>query len=126
MAKTTPTYGEALTTAQSLLRKARLADPDEHFPYRHPEASDLVANNPPMGPNGPKDDSFRAEDYMTQDIANASGSYIAAQAAYLRDPGDATRADYESAKSDLVAARRAHRANRGQAGPIQRARRAGE
>lgn len=119
-------YGEALVAAQAMIRTARLADPDEHFPYRHAAVTDLVAENPPMGMTGPDDVSFLAEDYMTQEIADASGSYIAAQAAYLENPGDATRADYEETKLALIAARQAHRINRDQPAPVQRARRAGE
>lgn len=126
MAKAPRGYGEALAAAQASLRAARLSDPDEHFPYRYAEVTDLVAENPPMGPNGPDDTSFLAEDFMTQEIADASKDYIAAQAAYLKNPGDATREEYEAAKADLVFARQSHRVNRGQPGAVQRARRVGE
>lgn len=128
MARAPRSYGEALVAAQAMVRTARLADPNEHFPYKHAEVTDLVAENPPMGPNGPDDTSFLAEDFMTQEIADASKVYIEAQAAYLKDPGDATRGEYEAAKADLVFARQAHRVNRAQPGQgfVQRARRAGE
>jgi hypothetical protein len=127
MAKAAPrSYGEAIVAAQAMVRTARLADPDEHFPYKYAEVTDLVNENPPMGLNGPDDDGFRAEDYMSQEIADATGSYVAAQAAYLESPDDATREEYEAAKHDLVFARQSHRVNRSQTGPIQRARRAGE
>lgn len=103
---------------------ARLRDPDEHYPYKHAEVTALVAADPPAGPSGPDDDRARVSDFMSQEIADASDGYIAAQAAYLRDPGDATREAYEQAKRLLVAARAAHRANRG-AGPTIVANRAG-
>lgn len=104
-------YAEALALAQDLLRRGRLNDPDEHFPYKHEDVSAVVAANPPMGP-GEDDDSFLAEDYMTQDIADASAAYVATQAAYLAEPGDATKADYERRTAELVEARRRHRVNR--------------
>ena len=106
----------------------RLNDPDEHFPYKHAHVLALVDENPPMGPEGPDDDRVRAEDYLTRAIADATNAYIEAQAAYLRDPGDATRADYRDAAAKLQAARAEHRKNR-TAGPTVvgiRARRAGE
>lgn len=106
----------------------RLHDPGEHYPYKHDHVSALIAENPPAGPDGPDDDRVRVEDYISQPIADATRDYIDAQAAYLTDPGDATRAAYEQAKADLQAARAAHRENR-PAGPVVvgvRARRAGE
>lgn len=120
-------YAEAIEKAQALLRAGRLNDPDEHFGYQHEQVSALVADNPPMGPDGPDDDSVRAEDYISQDIADATRVYIDAQAAYLGDPGDATRAAYDVARDKLQVARAAHRANRGSATVVGiRARRAGE
>jgi hypothetical protein len=114
--------------AQELLRQGHLNDPDEHFPYRHSEVAELVEANPPMGPNGEDDDSFRVEDYMSQEIADASRDYIDAQQDYLRDPGDATRAEYDRTRDALLAARRAHRARRRgvYVGGVMRAPRAGE
>ena len=129
MDKVPRTYGEAIVAAQAMVRAARLTDPDEHFPYKHDEVTSLVAEKPPMGPRGPDDDSLRAEDYMSQEIADATNAYVAAQSAYLESPGDATREEYEAAKADLVFARQAHRIYRGEnqgTGFIQRARRAGE
>jgi len=120
-------YGEAWEEAQALLRAARLTDPGEHFPYKYEVASALIAENPPMGPNGPDDDAVRAEDFMSQPIADATDDYIGAQAAYLADPGDGTAAAYETAKQTLQAARAAHRVNRGGVTVVGiRARRAGE
>lgn len=106
----------------------RLRDPDEHYPYKHEHVRELIAENPPAGPDGPDDDRVRVEDYISPEIADATRDYIDAQAAYLEDPGDATRAEYEQAKQGLQAARQAHRANR-TAGPTVvgiRARRSGE
>lgn len=120
-------YAEALVEAQRLLRTGRMADPGEHFPYRHDAVSAVVAGNPPMGPDGPDDDRVRAEDYMSQDIADASAAYIAAQQAYLADPGDSTRAEYVEMRRVLQEARVRHREHR--VSPVVvgiRARRAGE
>jgi hypothetical protein len=129
MAKNDPGgYGQAWEQALRLLRTGRLNDPGEHFPYKHADVTTVVEENPPMGPEGPDDDRVRAEDYMSQDIADATKAYIEAQEAYLKDPGDATKADYSEATSALVAARQAHRAGR-PAGPTivgVRARRVGE
>jgi hypothetical protein len=104
----------------------RLNDPGEHYPYKHETVLNLIADNPAMGPDGPDDDRVRAEDFIDEAIADASKAYIDAQAAYLTDPG--TRDAYEQAKQDLVAARQAHRANRGDGPTVVgiRARRAGE
>jgi hypothetical protein len=106
----------------------RLNDPGEHFPYKHEVASALVADNPAMGPDGPDDDRARAEDFLSPDIVDRTAAYIAAQADYLRDPGDATSEMQAQAAAELVAARQAHRANR-PATPVVigiRSRRAGE
>ena len=121
-------YAAAHAESQRILREGRLADDGEHFPYRHDAVTALVAENPPAGPDGPDDDRVRLEDFMSQEIADASQRYIEAQQAYLADPGDGTRAGYESAKSALAAARQAHRVNRGDQMNIVgiRARRAGE
>lgn len=127
MGKAPQGYGEAWDAAQGMLRTARLNDPDEHYPYRHDAVCALVNENPPMGPDGEDDDRVSAEDFMSQEIADASRDYIDAQAAYLTDPGDATREAYEAAKAELQAARAAHRANRTGATIVGiRARRAGE
>lgn len=111
MGKAEQTYGEAMEAARGLLGAARLADPLEHFPYKHDAVTALVAENPPMGPDG-DDDEFVAEDYTNQEIADATKVYIDAQAALLTDPGDATQADYRAATASLVAARQRHRAGR--------------
>lgn len=106
----------------------RLDDPDEHYPYKHAHVSALIEENPAHGPDGPDDDRVRVEDFISQRIADATRDYIDAQAAYLTDPGDGTRSDYEHAKQALAEARAEHRANR-PAGPTivgVRARRAGE
>lgn len=105
-------YAEAWERAQELLRQGRLNDPGEHFPYKHAEVSALIAENPAYGPEGPDDDRVRVEDFITQDIADATQLYIDAQADYLEHPGDGTKAEYVSAKDRLVAARQAHRSNR--------------
>lgn len=101
--------GSAIAKARADVAAARLADPDEHFPYKHEVVVDLVDKNPPMGPEGPKDASVSAEDFMTRRIADASAAYIAAQEEHLLDPSPATASAYEAAKDDLVAARRTHR-----------------
>jgi hypothetical protein len=42
-------------------------------------------------------------------VADACQAYVEAQEAFLRDPGDATKGDYEAAKEALVKARRDQR-----------------
>lgn len=108
--------------------QSRLSDPGEHFPYKHAEALALLEEDPPYGPDGEDDDRLRVSDYLSREIADATNAYVNAQAAYLADAGDGTRAAYSAAKEALVAARQAHRVNR-PAGPVVvgiRARRAGE
>lgn len=111
--KTPGSYGEAVTRAQNLIRAGRLADPGEHFPYKHDEVTALLEENPPAGPAGEGDDSLRVSDFMSQRIADATQAYVAAQQAYLENPGDVTLADYQEKTDDLTAARRAHRRKRG-------------
>lgn len=106
-------FGEAVTRAQELVRAGRLADPGEHFPYKHDEVVQLLDENPAAGPDGEDDDSRRVSDFMSTRIADASQAYVQAQESYLGDPGDATLATYQEAADDLVAARRAHRRKRG-------------
>lgn len=113
------TYGEAAEQARAQLAAARLADPGEHFPYKHDVVMALLDEDPAMGPgtpggaDGTNDRSREIADYMTRDIADASGNYIDAQAAYLADPTDANRAGYEAARDVLLAARLDHRQGRG-------------
>ena len=106
-------YGDAVTRAQELVRAGRLADPGEHFPYKHDAVTALLDENPPAGPGGEDDDSRRVSDFMSPRIADATQAYVQAQESYLSDPGDATLAAYQEAADDLVAARRAHRRKRG-------------
>jgi hypothetical protein len=106
-------YAQAVDQARQAVARARLADPDEHYPYKADAVAQLLEENPAAGPAGPDDDSKRATDFMSTRVADASAAYIEAQAAYLRDPGDATLADYQEATDDLVAARRVHRRRRG-------------
>lgn len=106
----------------------RLSDPDDHFPYKHDEALALLAENPAMGPDGLDDDRVRAEDFLSPQIVAKTAAYVAAQADYLRDPGDATLEMQNQAATELTSARQAHRANRPD-GPVVigiRSRRAGE
>lgn len=125
MAKAPQGYGEAMVAARGLLAGARLADPLEHFPYKHADVTALVEANAPMGPAGPDDDRVRVEDYTSQAIADATRDYIDAQAAYLA--GDGTKAAYARARDVLQAARLDHRTNRdGLTAVGIRARRAGE
>lgn len=121
-------HSEALERAKVLLRQGRLNEPNEHFPYKRDVVAALLAENPPFGPDGEDDDRVRVEDFTSEAIVDASDGYVTAQQRYLEEPGDATRAEYQRARDALVAARKAHRANR-PAGPVVvgiRARRAGE
>lgn len=90
----------------------RLNDPDGHYPYKADEVRALLAEDPPAGPGGPDDDRARVSDFISEEIIDATEVYVEAQAAYVRDPGDAARADYQDAAAKLVEARRAHRARR--------------
>lgn len=92
--------------------RARLDDPGEHYPYKHGEVMALIEENPPAGPGGPDDDRVRVRDLISPAIADASAEYIDAQAGYVRDPNEETKAAYEVARDVLVDARRRHRENR--------------
>lgn len=105
-------YASGLERARALIREGRLNDPGEHFPYKHGEVTALLEENPPAGPNGPDDDSMRASDHMSQQIADATRLYVEAQEAFLRNPGDATQAEYQAAAENLAAARAYHRRGR--------------
>ena len=114
------TYAQAVAAAQAMLATARLADPDEHFPYKHKTVVALLDKQPHMGPgvpdgvDGEADPSRGIDDYMSRGIADASRDYIDAQATYLADPSEENRAAYDAARDRLVAARLDHRANRGE------------
>ena len=113
------TYAEVVARTARERAQARLTDPDEHFPYKHKTVTALLSKSAPMGPGvpgeneGAGDDSRTIDDYMSRGIADASRDYVAAQAAYLENPGDDTQAAYEAARDRLVAARLDHRQNRG-------------
>lgn len=119
MAARPKTYAQAQEASRAGLAAARLADPDDHFPYKLDVVTALIADEPPMGPgipdgvDGAEDTSRTVADYITGAIATASADYITAQEAYLRDPSDENRAAYEAARDELVAARLDHRQNRG-------------
>lgn len=110
-------YAEAVPAAQALLRKARLADPGEHFPYRREAAQDAIDDDAPLTVwawdprRGLAPTLASTAEVLTEALADATGAFIAAQEAYLRDPG--TEAAYRDAQDALVAARRAHREHRG-------------
>jgi hypothetical protein len=104
--------GEVIAQARQDIATARLADPDEHFPYKLGAALGVLKKDAPMGPGGPDDKSATASDFMSQRIAETSAAYNEAQADYLKDPSPANRSAYEAAKDDLVAARKTHRRNR--------------
>lgn len=89
-----------------------VTDPAGHFPYKYAAAMDLADANPPMGPDGPDDDRVRAEDFLTTELVDATGAYIAAQADYYGHPGEDALDLMNEAAAALVAARQAHRANR--------------
>jgi hypothetical protein len=113
------TYAEAADEFRRSVAELRLADPDEHFPYKHDDVVALIDENPPMGPgtpdgvDGTADTSRVIGDYTSRAIADASRDYIDAQADLLRDPSDDTRSAYEAARDRLGAARLDHRQARG-------------
>jgi hypothetical protein len=113
MAKAPGDFSGGLDQARQLLADSRLADPGEHFPYKHREVRALLDKNPPAGPRGPKDDSFRTSDFMSDKIADATRDFIDAQSAVLKDVRDPyARLQYKGATDFLVASRRAHRVGR--------------
>jgi hypothetical protein len=97
--------------AKSAAQK-RLDDPDEHYPYKHAEVTALIEENPPAGPGGGTLVDVRIRDYISPAIADASRDYVDAQAAYVADPAEETKAAYEVARDVLIQARQRHRANR--------------
>ncbi len=115
------TYAQAVTQSRQALAQARLADPDEHFPYKHDVVTELLADpQTPMGSgvpdahDGTDDRSRTISDYMSQGIADATRDYVQAQTDYLSDPeNDDARTGYEAARDQLIAARLDHRENRG-------------
>lgn len=114
------TYAQALQAAQALLAAARLADPAEHFPYKHDAVVVLLDDSVPMGPGvpdgtpGERDTTRMIDDYMSRGIADATRDYVAAEEAYLTEPNPATHMAYTGARDRLQAARLDHRQNRGQ------------
>lgn len=119
MAAKPKTYAAAQAQARQVIAQARLDDEGEHFPYKHADVIAVLAENAPMGPgvpggqDGTEDTSRRAEDYITEGIADASRDYVDAQAAYLADGSDENRSAYDAARDRLQAARLDHRRNRG-------------
>jgi hypothetical protein len=119
MAAEPNSYGQLAEAYRAALAQARLADPGEHFPYKHDTVCDLLADRPAMGPgmpggvDGAADRSREVDDYMSRAIADASRDYIDAQAAWLAEPSQVSRQAYEAARDRLVAARLDHRENRG-------------
>lgn len=119
MAAKPKTYAQAQEVAQNALAAARLADPDEHFPYKLDAALAAIDEGGPMGPgipggpDGNQDSSREIGDYLTAAIAQASAAYVAAQETYLRDRTPDTLAEYQRARDELVATRLDHRQNRG-------------
>jgi multidrug efflux pump subunit AcrA (membrane-fusion protein) len=95
-------YADAVAEAQQSIREARLADPDEHFPYNREAAE---RGNP---------DGVR----VLAGVAAATERYVRAQQAYLENPGDATRDDYRATAEALVSARNEHRSNQMLVGPV--------
>lgn len=106
------TTGEALAAARDAVGAARVADPDEHFPYKLAAAEGVLKRKTPMGPDGPKDASVTGEDFTSRRIVEATAAYVAAQEAYLLDGSAVNREAFQAATDDLVAARRAHRRTR--------------
>jgi hypothetical protein len=99
-------YGEAQAKARELTSQARLRDPDEHFPYKTADARAALKRKA-MGPTGGSD--VTGADFLSARIIDASEAYVAAQAAYLAEPTQATRSALDAATDDLVAARKTHR-----------------
>lgn len=113
-------YAQVVNQSRQAIANARLNDPEEHFPYKRQAVDDLLNRAVPMGPGSPNGDTGESDnsrtvaDYISADIANATAEYITAQAAYLEDPSDETRGEYDAARDRLQAARLDHRGNRGE------------
>jgi hypothetical protein len=105
-------YAAAVTDARVSIGRARLADPGEHYPYKHDVVTALVEENPPAGPAAPEDAPGGGRDLTSQPIADATRDYVEAQAAYVAEHTEETRAAYEVARDVLVDARRRHRVDR--------------
>jgi hypothetical protein len=112
------TYAEVVDSNRRALARARLADPAEHFPYKHAAVTAMLDDGTVMGPgipgqlDGTEDDTRTIDDYMSPGIADASRDYVEAQAAFLEDPSDANRDAYNAARDQLQAARLDHRRGR--------------
>ena len=84
-----------------------LDDPDGHFPYKADAARSALAAEP-----DPDTNNHPESWYTSEGIISASERYVQAQAEYLTNPGDGTRALMDRAAQDLIAARRDHRSTR--------------
>lgn len=84
-----------------------LDDPDGHFPYKADAAREALATDP-----DPDTNNHPESWYISEGIIAATERYVQAQADYLTDPGDGTRALMDTAARQLIEARRAHRADR--------------
>lgn len=107
----TDSYGEAHDKAMAMLAESRLADPDEHFPYKDADAKAALKRKN-MGPDAGEKEDVTGADFLSQRIVEASSAFIAAQEAYLREPTAASHSAMEAAQDDLIAARRTHRRGR--------------
>jgi hypothetical protein len=102
-----PEYGEVHAEARAALAGARLADPNEHFPYKTSDARAAMRRK--MAPDEAVKDDVTGADFTSARIIEASEAYVTAQAAYLADPTPAKKVTLDAAADDLVAARKNHR-----------------
>lgn len=107
----TEQYGDVQAKARKMVAQARLADPDDHFPFKTSDAKAALKRKG-MGPDADARDDVTGADYTSTRIIEATEAYIAAQAAFLDTPSRANRSAYNAATDDLIAARRTHRRNR--------------
>ena len=84
-----------------------LDDPDGHFPYKADAAREALATPP-----DPDSNNHPETWYTSAPIIDATDRYVTAQAAYLGDPTDESRAAMDAAAQALVAARQEHRTGR--------------
>jgi len=97
-----------LTKAKAAAARARLDDPEEHFPYRRDDALAALREGPEPGTN-----NHPQHWYTSEQIIEATAAYVAAQQAHLEDiTDDAKREAYRNAASDLDIARGLHRSGR--------------
>lgn len=98
---------DAVTEAKAAAARARIDNPDEHFPYKREVALRALETPPDPGTNNHPEDR-----YTSEQIIEASAAYVAAQEKVLENPNVENRRAYRKAAEALAVARQEHRADR--------------